>query len=163
MEDKTNNGRALTFDDKMFNLQRFSEKKRWQFRSLGEDFGTNCKRVTKKKDLKKHTWVSHKKGGVEEAHACASQTTRTFKTGEIRRFRRRCVNLKRFSFISSYLESWHAENKFANIDIKTNINKKILSTFIWSVCSSEMQQSLLWILCLSRLPSCNWVKNRILM
>ena len=134
MEDKTNNGRALTFDDKMFNLQRFSEKKRWQFRSLGEDFGTNCKRVTKKKDLKKHTWVSHKKGGVEEAHACASQTTRTFKTGEIRRFRRRCVNLKRFSFISSYLESWHAENKFENIDIKTDINEIRYCQLLFDQC-----------------------------
>ena len=136
------------------------QKKWWQFRSLGEDFGTNCKRVKKKKDLKKNTWVSHKKG-VEEAHASVSKTTRTIKTGEFGRFRRCCFNLKRFSFISSYLESWYAENKFANIDIKTNINKKILSTFIWSVCSSEMQQSLLWILCLSRLPSCNWVKTII--
>ena len=26
MADKTDHGRALTFDDKMFNLQRFSEK-----------------------------------------------------------------------------------------------------------------------------------------
>ena len=137
------------------------QKNRWQFESLGEDFGTNCKRVKKKKDLKKHTWVSHKKGGVEEAHACVSQTTRTIKTGDFGRFRRRCFNLKRLLFIFSYLELWHAENKFANIDIKTNINKKILSTFIWSVSSSEMQQSLLWILCLSRLPSCNWVKTTI--
>ena len=110
------------------------QKNRWQFRSLGEDFGTNCKRVTKKKDLKKHTWVSHKKGGVEEAHACASQTTRTFKTGEIRRFRRRCVNLKRFSFISSYLESWHAENKFENIDIKTDINEIRYCQLLFDQC-----------------------------